>query len=107
LNHQALPSVAGMHHEITFCRWHEQQRLPVCRHDRARNSGGRHDEAHFVTDGNPVPCVDSGRAIGSRCAEGEMDGEYEARMSRVAAMIFMDNSDDIDEVIYCFGWSGE
>jgi hypothetical protein len=49
-----------------------KRRLRVCCHERARSSWGRCDESHFVTDGDPVLSIDSGRAIGARGAEGEM-----------------------------------
>lgn len=50
----------------------EDQRL----HESARIAfRGRSNEAHFVTDGYPVAFGNTGRAIGSRCAVGEVDGE--------------------------------
>ena len=76
MDDEALPGVAGMYHEIAFGRWHEQQWLRVCCYEPARSWSGRYDESHFVTDGNPVLSIDSSRAIGTRCAVGEMDGEY-------------------------------
>jgi hypothetical protein len=36
-----------------------------------------HYEAHFVTDGNPILRIDSGGAIGARCAVGEYGSKNE------------------------------
>jgi hypothetical protein len=88
---EALPDVACMNHEIAFGRGRKEEHLPVG-HRHWKYTGGRHNKAHFIADGNPVLCIDSGGSIATRCAKGEVDGEdggKNERMRKDAAIAFM------------------